>query len=123
MGCHVTRGETKLRQPPFDVNVPAPTPGSDEALKTAYDRLIRLTAWWDAPDNHPTNAESDAWANALRALDEFIAKTAAIGAEGIAVKFQRLCTQAHVETNLTWGTELRRTITEALKRLAKGSAA
>jgi hypothetical protein len=118
----VTRGKAKLRQPPFDVSVPAPTPGRDEALKTAYGRLVRFAAWWDAHDKDPTNAESDAWANALRALDEFIAKTPAIGAEGISIKFQRLCKQAHVETNSTWGTDLRRTITEALERLEKGDA-
>jgi len=113
--------EPALREPPFDVSVPAPTPGSDEALLIAEQRRVKLCAWSEARET--ADVESDALGDLNRALEDFIAETPAVGPTAIAVKFERLYEHASAETNTAWGAPLRRTILDALDRLGKGGAA
>jgi hypothetical protein len=104
--------------PPFDISVPAPTPGSDEALFIALRRMLALSDFWNALN---TDID-DAYAHEMNALDTFVAEQPAVGPAGIAVKFQRFCEHTGAERNSIWGPAHVRTINEALARLAKGGA-
>jgi hypothetical protein len=98
---------------PFDVTVPAATPGSDAALLEARRRLRALNAWWGSLEDPP----DDVYADEADALTDFIDEVPAFNPAGIIVKVERMCEQHSVDPALS------RTTLDALERLAKGAAA
>ena len=104
----------KRLEPPFDVSVPAPTPGSEDALLEAGRRLRALEDFWNDQRDPP----EDAYAVEVDALQHFIAKTPVIGIAGLAVKFEEVLGLESL-SGAAIGPDLAETITEALERLAK----
>jgi hypothetical protein len=110
----------KRLEPPFDMTVPARTPGSDEALATAGARLEALVIFWNEQDNTPDNA----YADEVSALHRFIALTPAIGAAGVRVKLKLFASFADLDLEIYgWVRTLIESMNETLDRLAKGGVA